>query len=249
MTQAATLAALASSGALSADSSGNVGIGVTNPGNKLSLPNGSYIGWKNNAGSGENAGIRVNSSDAIEFYNVAERARIDSSGNLLVNMTSSVAGKLQVKNSDGNYGTGISLVESGTNNYWATLIFTGTQDLYFGYNGTNKGYFSSSTGAYTASSDRNLKKYIEEIKYGLAEVLRLKPSTFLMQQDDDNSSKHLGFIAQDVQEVLPESVSEMKGGLLGLETTAIIPVLVKAIQEQQAMIEELKAKVAALEAE
>ncbi len=84
--------------AVTVDASQNVGVGVTNPGNKLSLPNASYIGWRNNAGSAETAGIRVNSSDAIEFYNVAERARIDSSGNVGIG-TSSPGYKLDVSGS------------------------------------------------------------------------------------------------------------------------------------------------------
>jgi hypothetical protein len=63
-------------------SSGNVGIGVTNPGNKLSLPNANYIAWLNAAGTLESGGINYNANDAITFYNTAERMRIDSSGNV-----------------------------------------------------------------------------------------------------------------------------------------------------------------------
>ena len=49
-----------------------------------------------------------------------------------------------------------------------------------------------------------------------------------------------------VKNIFPSSVSEMQNSKLAMDKTEIIPVLVKAIQEQQVMIEELKAKVAAL---
>ena len=198
-------------------------------------------------GSNNGGMVYETSSDALYFRaNNAERMRIDSAGKTLIRLSSSVAGNLQVKNSDGGYGTGIALIENGSNNYWSSLIYDVTHDYYIGYNGTNKGYFASSNGAYTASSDRTLKKEIEPIGYGLNEILVMKPSKFLMSDENVGSKKHLGFIAQDLQEVLPEVVSEMQGGKLGVEATGIIPVLVKAIQELKAELDATKAEVQAL---
>jgi hypothetical protein len=257
--------------AMTIDSSQNVGIGTSSLSNGVrSVIQGSQTGGApQTSGTTQTYGILrlqgtsftscldfgtnggnyawIQSTDTTNLGTNYDLAINPNGGNLLVNLTASVSGKLQVKNSDGGYGTGIALVESGTSNYWSTLVYTVNHDLYLGYNGTNKGYFSSSTGAYTATSDRTLKKDISAIGYGLAEILNLKPSSYLMKSENDGSTKHLGFIAQEVKDVLPEAVSEMKGGLLGLETTAIVPVLVKAIQEQQQMIETLQAKVAALE--
>jgi hypothetical protein len=170
----------------------------------------------------------------------------DASGNLLVGTTSSVNGRLQVKNSDGTWPTGISLIEQGTNNYWGSSIYPVTHDYYIGYNGANKGYFQSSGGSYVAVSDARLKKDIQDLPYGLDEVLSLRPTSYRMMEQDDAAPKSLGFIAQETMEVLPETVFEMQGGMYGMDKSAIIPVLVKAIQEQQALITQLQADVAAL---
>jgi Chaperone of endosialidase len=180
---------------------------------------------------------------------------LDSSGNLLVGTTSSVAGKLQVKNNSGDASTGLNVIESGTNNYWSQYIYTVTHDLYFAYNNTNKGYFQSSTGVYVAVSDQRLKKDIQNLPYGLSEILALRPTSYHMIEQDDSDKKNFGFIAQEAMEVLPECVFEMQGGMYGMDKSAIIPVLVKAIQElkeindQQAeTINALTARIVALEA-
>jgi hypothetical protein len=51
----------------------------------------------------------------------------------------------------------------------------------------------------------------------------------------------LGFIAQESMQVIPESVSEMMGGMYGMDKVAILPVLVKAIQELKAEFDAYKA--------
>jgi hypothetical protein len=63
------------------------------------------------------------------------------------------------------------------------------------------------------------------------------------QWNDRDDGVHLGFIAQDVREVIPELVSVSPGGetMLSVNYDGIIPVLTKAIQEQQAQIEGLRA--------
>jgi hypothetical protein len=58
----------------------------------------------------------------------------------------------------------------------------------------------------------------------------------------------MGFIAQEVQPVFPEIVTKQKDGSLGIRYTELIPVLVKAFQEQQAEIDDLKARIGKLEA-
>ncbi len=98
------------------------------------------------------------------------------------------------------------------------------------------------------TSDIRQKKDILELKYGLNEVLKLKPVTFRWKKSESNKL-NLGFIAQDVNAVLPEVVDEGKDPdkTLGINYSAIVPVLVKSIQEQQQEIENLKNKNAELE--
>jgi hypothetical protein len=81
--------------------------------------------------------------------------------------------------------------------------------------------------------------------------MAMRPVTYLMNEEEDTAKKHLGFIAQEVKALMDESVDDLidpdtqfymmdKGGL--------VPVLVKAIQEQQVLITSLTARITALEA-
>jgi hypothetical protein len=86
----------------------------------------------------------------------------------------------------------------------------------------------------------------------LAKVAQLKPVTYKWNADDSESQ---GFIAHELQVVVPECVTGEKDAVdsegnpvyQGIDTSFLVATLAAAIQEQQAMIEELKAKVAALE--
>jgi hypothetical protein len=62
-----------------------------------------------------------------------------------------------------------------------------------------------------------------------------------MKDEPEGNQKHLGFIAQEVLEVLPSVVAEFPDGTLALDKTEIIAVLVKAVQELSTEIEQLKA--------
>jgi hypothetical protein len=237
------------------DSSGFVNIGrVGTSGNaRLSVAgnsdtnNGINLSY---SGVGEGC-IRVVSSNALTFgYDGAsgstERMRIDSSGNLLVGLTTS-SGRLAVKQVSGNnFGGGFTLMRSDNTNNWQFV--NGSDDvLYLGWNSATRGTFNPSTGAYSAVSDKNLKKNIVNISYGLDAIKDLKPVEYNMVGESDDAKKHLGFIAQEAKEVLPSSVSVMMGDILGMDRTEIIPVLVKAIQELNAKVEAQAARIAELE--
>jgi hypothetical protein len=74
-----------------------------------------------------------------------------------------------------------------------------------------------------------------------------------MKEEDESTDKHLGFIAQEVKDFIPqayvETIAEEKdGGVhIGLNYQAITTTLVKAIQEQQTLIQELTTRLTALE--
>ena len=108
----------------------------------------------------------------------------------------------------------------------------------FSVDGT--GYLNDA--AWTYSSDRRLKENITPILSGLDIIGQLKPVRFDYKK---GSKKQAGFIAQEVREVLPDIVTENSKGMLGMKTEAIIPYLVKAVQEQQKEIEELKSQLKA----
>jgi hypothetical protein len=99
-----------------------------------------------------------------------------------------------------------------------------------------------SASAYTTRSDYNLKDDIFELKYGLNDILQLKPVEYTYKS---NGSKQLGFIAQDIGTILPEVVSFEES--MSVNYQAIIPILTKAIQEQQALIKALEQRIINLE--
>jgi hypothetical protein len=99
-------------------------------------------------------------------------------------------------------------------------------------------------GAPIHESDRRTKRGIRDLQVGLEEVLRLRPISF--EWKDRPGPPQPGFIAQEARDVLADLVTEDEEGTLGLAYGSLIPVLVRAIQEQQAEIEELRADLEAL---
>ena len=108
-------------------------------------------------------------------------------------------------------------------------------------------------------SDRRLKKQIHAIDYGLEDIMQLDPVQYKYIKDMDDEKDHLGLIAQDVVEIIPEIVAthdvdiDSTGQLvrkeneyLGINYVALIPVLIQSIQEQQSIIESLEDKKNAL---
>ena len=113
----------------------------------------------------------------------------------------------------------------------------------------NIGQFNSTTGVYTPLSDINKKKDFEDSTIGLNAILGLKPTLFRML-DEENTDKHLGFIAQEVKEIIPQAYVESGEGenvFIGLDFQAITTTLVKAMQEQQSIINGLLQRIELLE--
>ncbi|NQY05177.1 MAG: tail fiber domain-containing protein [Flavobacteriaceae bacterium] len=122
------------------------------------------------------------------------------------------------------------------------------------------------TNGVITTSDMNLKQNVKDITYGLDEVLQLKTISYNWKNNEklgntvipqDQQEKKIGFSAQQLSELIPEVVQthrwvktdesgnykRVKNDYLGVNYSDIIPVTVKAIQEQQEQIEDLKATV------
>lgn len=122
---------------------------------------------------------------------------------------------------------------------------------------TNATHIGTTSGTVvgTQTSDERLKNVGENVTYGLNEVLQLQPKQYALKTEP-NINK-LGFIAQEVESIIPEAVfdtgEELEGHQegdstrLGMEYVQLIPVLVNAIKEQQATITDLQTRLAALE--
>ena len=96
----------------------------------------------------------------------------------------------------------------------------------------------------TATSDEKYKYNILPISYGLNTILQLKPVNFQWIKGEEQD---LGFIAQDVAEIIPEAVNTNWNSDLLMRYESIIPILTKAIQEQQALIKALEQRILTLE--
>jgi len=103
--------------------------------------------------------------------------------------------------------------------------------------------FSSSV-----ASDKRLKENIKDINYGLEDVLQLRGVEF--DWKEKRNGKHdIGFIAQEVQEIIPEVINEIPdlqdetNKYLGVDYSKIVPLLVESIKEQQKQIEDLRNEV------
>ena len=96
-------------------------------------------------------------------------------------------------------------------------------------------------------SDRRLKKNISPIEGALDKVTRLEGVTFEWRETEYHpEGQHVGLIAQEVAEVVPEVV-EKKGEYYSLATAGLVPVLIEAVKELKAENEELKARIEILE--
>jgi hypothetical protein len=92
------------------------------------------------------------------------------------------------------------------------------------------------------TSDKSLKKNVHPIDYGLAEICRINPVTY--QWIEDTSGKtHLGFIAQEIAEVLPEVVEIDEAGRYGMNYSEVVPVLVQALKELTDKIRNLESRI------
>ena len=104
--------------------------------------------------------------------------------------------------------------------------------------------------AYGSPSDKRLKENIKPINSALEKVTKLQGVTFDWKDkkqdkayDPDQNWKHdIGFIAQDVQKVIPELVRKNENELLSMRHQGVIPILVEAIKELEARVKELENK-------
>ncbi|GAB4277905.1 MAG: hypothetical protein Kow0068_01260 [Marinilabiliales bacterium] len=143
---------------------------------------------------------------------------------------------------------GLAIENDSDTNTWSWEI--GGNDLFLNFNGTSVGYWDDATGNYVATSDKNLKKDIEvfnkPVLYG---INNLQLVSYRLNHAESDSKKTIGFIAQDVQKYFPEIVYQREDGYLGLNYDDFGILAIKAIQEQQIIIDNLKNEIEILKEE
>lgn len=154
-------------------------------------------------------------------------------------------GRLVLKqNTDGGFANeGLAILTAAANEIWGMAV-SGSGHLMIGYNGTIRGYWDKSNGAFTAGSDRDIKNDIVTMEDQWAAVRSLRPVRFTLKSDP-SAQPRVGFIAQEVMETIPEAVNPPQDEMINmytLDTMAMVPVLAKALQEAMARIEALEAR-------
>ena len=169
-----------------------------------------------------------------------------SGGNVLIgtNTVTSV-GKLQLTSSNAFYG----FVDR------AQVSNIGNPAGFFNYAGSVVGSINTNntSTSFNTSSDYRLKENVTRITDALSRLNQLKPSRFNFIGYADNAVD--GFIAHEVQDIVPEAISGEKNAInedgtpkyQGIDQSKIVPLLTAAIQEQQTIIEDLKARIETLE--
>lgn len=101
----------------------------------------------------------------------------------------------------------------------------------FSVSNAGAGYLAAASWTY--GSDRKMKENITQLSYGLDDLMKINPVKFdyIAGQKDQ-----LGFIAQDMQKIIPEIVKSLPNDMLGIQTEGLIPVIINSIQEQQGQI-------------
>ncbi|MBO6518385.1 MAG: tail fiber domain-containing protein [Bacteroidia bacterium] len=126
--------------------------------------------------------------------------------------------------------------------------FTGGYRFETNAGGSSGVTLAAGAGSWSSISDQRAKQDIEDIPYGLNHLLKLNPSTYKYKGGNLQS---LGFIAQEVLEVVPEvvNVPDNQEEMMSVRYAELIPVLTKAIQDLNQKVEELNQKVDELESE
>ena len=178
-----------------------------------------------------------------------ERMRITSGGQVLIGKTTD-----NIDAADGvRFDAGGSIFASIVNAESTYFVRDITNTVYRFYV-TGAGTINATNTTISAISDVRLKENITDLEIGLDAIMALRPRQFDWKKESGNSGKNIrGFIAQEFEQIFPDLIDEsINPSPEGEEPYKqirqdLIPILVKAMQQQQAQIEELSNKILALQ--
>ena len=244
------------------DSNGKLLLGVTTgtglSNSDFAMVNGGSIRFRNAANSAYISAFYFTPSNGLDIgtggslstitfgiSGIGEVSRFDTSGNLLVGTTSAGDGKVRISASANAFNL-LKMDDTGTTtgNYIQFLNSAGNQAGSINHNGTT-------TVNYGSGSDYRLKENVQQMVGALETVAQLKPCTYIWKTD---GSVGQGFIAHELQTIIPDAVVGEKDAVnedgsiktQTVDTSFLVATLTAAIQEQQALITQLQADVAAL---
>ena len=253
--------------AMTLDASGNLGVGVTAPQNKLQVvtttrpqfsvsyngttglyledaTNSSWKSWKlsTSFGAGSDLSfVQSTNTSGTPTWAATAAMTLDASGNLLVGTTSLplTQGFAAIAYAGGTYARIAHNTSAGTSDGYIQFFYNSTQIGSIAQNGT-------SAVQYLTSSDYRLKENIVPMTGALAVVLQLNPVTYNWKSDGTVSQ---GFIAHELQTVVPDCVNGEKDAVdaegnpvyQGIDTSFLVATLTAAIQELKAEFDAYKA--------
>lgn len=243
--------------------SGSAGIGTTAPAVKLHVAGGSDASLGGGGfivtGSTTGANISIDDNEIMARSNGAASDLFlnHNGGNLLINGTNATGNvgigttapgnRLHIRQAIAN--RAIELQHESTSDFWTIGIGTNTHNFRFEFNSVGKADISSVDGSYNAfGAPLSQLQNIESMPKVLDKVMQLKPSLYYFQDSRAFAkNKSIGFIAQDVEKVLPELIRNDDGGSKWMNYSALTVISIKAIQELRPVVDEQKAKIATLE--
>ncbi len=194
--------------------------------------------------------MRIRADGNVGIGDTAPVSKLAVNGRIDSNSLAGAGGYISTGNLGGTgtaawFPTGI--YSGGPNNWIYGAVYTnGTiASASGGYSITNAGAFSGTTisgtthygTAFQYTSDARLKKNIIDFTEGLNFVNKMRPVRY---QWKSNSKHDIGFIAQDIEKIAPELTGTDDKGIKRIDYAKMVPILVKAIQEQQIQIDQLK---------
>jgi len=246
------------------DSSGNVGIGIAPvSGARLTLGTGAVANeiLSFAPASGGNAELRnTSSTGSFTFTNSdgsSEKMRIDSAGNVGINITN--PGQKLTVQGDGSgtsdvvriiYGNGshsgnglnIRAANSGKVLYAEGSVGAGFAEITTAYNANPNFRISGDVVAY-ATSDKRFKDNLETIENPINKINKLNGYTFDWNNKQDvYKGKDYGVVAQEVEKIMPELVDTRFDGYKAVKYEKLIPLLIESIKELEARVKELEKK-------
>lgn len=209
-------------------SNGNIGIGNNNPGYKLEINGSVKINNDNNTTGGQSGHLYFHSTHS-DFARIYSEQGAANSIRLVLE-----AGD------DGGDGDHVVI-----RNYHYSL---GSHDVLVARRNNISVYgnihYTGGLNPSDASFKKDIQSMPEEVITSLGD---LKGKTYCYRTDEFkekgfNEGAHMGFIAQELQEIYPHLVSEDPEGYLSINYTGLIPILVEAYKQQQAEIKKLTAR-------
>jgi hypothetical protein len=147
-------------------------------------------------------------------------------------------------------GDGLTIQNGAGAHSWTMFVSNSTGNLVLmqDLSNTVMGQFDDSNGTYTQSSDRRLKKNINDLELVLPRISAMNVRRYHYKRQKDSDPTNIGVIAQELQEVFPELVKYApEQDTYTVDYMSMAPLAIKAIQEQQTMIEELQKQVTELQ--